>query len=146
MFGGGPGGIIVTQTDVDFDGGGPKLGLDGGRAIGKRGFSMYARAGVSPLAGEFHSNYTLTNQSTATTLAAAHWNDDRIVTLLDYEVGLAWTGPRRRWRFATGYTQAFWYNAVTTSEFIEAVQDSDFTGVGHTITFDGLTARVERMW
>lgn len=146
VFGGGQGGVIVTQSDILFDGGGPKFGLDGGRTVGKRGFSIYARANVSPLAGSFHSNYSMTNTTTAVLLSQAHWNDDRIMTLLDYEVGLAWTGPQRRWRFATGYTASYWYNAITTSDFISAVQQSNYTDLNHTISFDGLTARVERMW
>ena len=69
------------------------------------------------------------NDTTDVQLAQANWNDDRFMTLLDYEVGFAWTGPQRRWRFATGYTASFWYNAVTTPEFIGAVQTSNYTDV-----------------
>jgi hypothetical protein len=146
IFAGSSAGTIVTQSDIDFDGGGPKFGIDGGRTVGKRGFSIYARANVSPLAGEFHSTYNETNTTTDVLLARAHWNDDRIMTILDYEVGVAWTGPQRRWRFATGYTASYWYNAITTSDFISAVQQSNYTDLNHTISFDGLTARIERMW
>lgn len=145
-FTGGNSGVIATQTDIDFDGGGPKFGIDGGRATGKRGFSIYARAGVSPLAGQFRSSYDMTNTTTDLQLVQADWNDDRIVTLLDYEIGLAWTGPQRKWRFATGYTAAYWYNAVRTQDFINAVQNGEYSDVSSTISFDGLTARIERMW
>ncbi|HYO24788.1 MAG TPA: Lpg1974 family pore-forming outer membrane protein, partial [Lacipirellulaceae bacterium] len=145
-FTGANSGVIATQMDIDFDGGGPKFGLDGGRVIGKRGFSIYARAGVSPLAGQFRSSYDMTNTTTDVQLAQADWNDDRIVTLLDYEIGLAWTGPQRKWRFATGYTAAYWYNAVRTQDFINAVQNGEYSDVSSTISFDGLTARIERMW
>jgi hypothetical protein len=64
----------------------------------------------------------------------------------DYEAGLAWTGPRKRWRFSAGYLQSFWFNAVTPNEFIPAVQSNDYTDVSDTIMFDGLTARVEHLW
>jgi hypothetical protein len=145
-FSGGSTGLIVTQTDIDFDGGGPKFGVDGGRTIGKRGLSVYARAGLSPLAGQFRSSYAMRNDTTAVQLVQVHWHDDRITTILDYEIGLAWTGPQRRWRFAAGYTAAYWFNAVTTPELIGAVQHGDFADASDTISFDGLTARIERMW
>ena len=68
------------------------------------------------------------------------------MTLLDYEVGIAWSGPQRKWRFATGYTASYWYNAVTNAGYIDAVQSGAYNDVSDTISFDGVTARVERMW
>jgi hypothetical protein len=145
-FGGALGGAIATQSDIDFNGGGVLFALDGGRNLGTRGFSVYGRAGVSPLIGQFRSNYSVRNDTSGVQLARVHWNDDRITTILDYEVGVAWTGPRRRWRLAAGYTAAFWFNAVTTSSFIDAIQANDYTDVSDTISFDGLTARIEHLW
>ena len=139
-------GTLVTQSNVEFDGGGPRLSLDGGRTIGNRGFSIYARSSVAPMAGQFHSDYSLRNDSSGIQLALARWKDDRIMTQFEYEAGLAWTGPRKRWRFSAGYLQSFWFNAVTPNEFIPAVQSSDYTDVSDTIMFDGLTARIERLW
>ncbi|WP_428305383.1 Lpg1974 family pore-forming outer membrane protein [Lacipirellula sp.] len=139
-------GQIDTQSDVDFDGGGMKLALDGGRNIGSRGLSLYGRTSLSPMAGSFRSTYSMTNVDLDSTFVQANWNDQRITTLLDYEVGVAWTGPRGRWRFAAGYTQSFWFNAVTTSDYIDAVQSSNYGGVSDTIMLNGLTARVEHLW
>ncbi|HEX6963979.1 MAG TPA: Lpg1974 family pore-forming outer membrane protein, partial [Lacipirellula sp.] len=141
-----PAGTLVTQSNVEFDGGGPRLSLDGGRNIGNRGFSIYARSSVSPMAGQFHADYSLRNATTVDQLALARWKDDRVMTVFDYELGLAWTGPRRRWRFSAGYLQSHWFNAATPNEFIPAVQSSDYHDVSETITFDGLTARVEHLW
>ena len=146
VFGGGQGGAIVTQSDIDFNGGGLKVGIDGGRNLGNRGFSVYGRAGVSPLVGEFNSRYSMFNDTTDTLLAQADWNDDRFVTLVDYEVGVAWSGPKRRWRFSTGYTATHWFNALTTASFIDNVQANNYVGGDQTISFDGLTARVEHLW
>jgi len=137
---------IDTGANADFDGGGPKLALDGGRSLGNRGFSLYARTAVSPLAGEFKSNYSMFSAALDETVIQVDWDDDRIMTIFDYELGLAWTSPRRRWRFAAGYTQSFWFNAVTPAEFIEAVQASNYTDVSDTIMLDGLVARVEHLW
>jgi hypothetical protein len=145
-FLGAPGGVIATDVDIDFDGGGPLLTLDGGRLLGNRGFSIYARSSISPMTGRFHADYNSRNDTTGTQLTLVNYEDDRIVTLFDYELGLAWTGPRKRWRFAAGYTQSYWFNAVTTEEFIQSVQASNFTDISDTLMFDGLTARVEHLW
>lgn len=143
VFSGGSAGTIDTRTDIDFDGGGVKLGLDGERLIGCRGFSFYGRASVSPIVGQFSSDYTMLNSTTSVLLANAVWKDDRFVTILDYEFGLAWTGPRNRWRFSGGYMASFWFNAVTTPSFIDAVQADNYVGVSDTISFDGFTTRLE---
>ena len=139
-------GIVDTNTTVDFNGGGVKFALDGGRNIGTRGLSIYGRTSLSPMAGSYRSTYSMFNDDLDTTLVQSNWKEDRITTLLDYEVGLAWVGPRGRWRFSAGYTQAFWFNAVTTAEFIDAVQTSNYGGMSDTIMLNGLTARVEHLW
>jgi len=146
VFSGGSAGTIDTRTEIDFDGVGMKFGLDGERIIGNRGFSVYGRASLSPIVGQFRSNYTMLNSTTSVLLANAVWRDDRFVTILDYEFGLAWTGPCNRWRFSTGYMASFWFNAVTTSSFIDAVQADNYVNVSDIISFDGLTARIERRW
>jgi major outer membrane protein len=144
VFSGSQAGDVHTRTDIEFDGGGASFGIDGEHVIGRRGLSVYGGLGVSPVFGQFSSFYDLTNASTDARLARAEWKDDRVVTILDFEVGLAWTGPCRRWRLATGYVASFWYNAITTPEFVDAVQANNYTDVGDTISFDGLAARIER--
>jgi hypothetical protein len=141
-----PGDLLAVNTDIDFDGGGPRLTLDGGRLLGNRGLSIFARSSVAPLTGRVHANYNFRNETAGTQLASINFEDNRIMTLFDYELGLAWTGPRKRWRFAAGYTQSYWFNAVTTADFIPAVQSSDYSDISDTIMFDGLTARVEHLW
>jgi hypothetical protein len=144
VFSGGQTGDIHTRTDIEFDGGGALFGLDGEHLIGRRGLSLYGNLGVSPVFGQFSSFYDLMNASTDTALARAEWKDDRVVTILDFELGVAWTGPCRRWRLSTGYVASFWYNVITTPEFVDAVQRTNYTGVGDTLSFDGLSARIER--
>jgi hypothetical protein len=65
------------------------------------------------------------------------------VPILDYEVGLRWTSCNGHWQVGTGYYTAFWFNTVTTGNFVRAVQFNDFTNVDKTIAFTGLTTRVE---
>ncbi len=146
IFGGGLGGAIETRSTINFDGGGFKLGLDGERLCGFRGFSVYGKAAVAPMIGQFYSQYDLLNQTTVTPLALAMWNDDRFVTNLEYELGIRWTSPAARWRVSLGYMAQFWFNAITTPELIQAVQTDNYVDLGDTISFDGLTSRLEFRW
>ena len=145
IFAGGAAGVLNTTTNVDFDGGGLKAGLDGEHRIGCRGFSIFGKVSVSPMSGTVQADYTMITDNSIL-LANAVWKDDRIITLLDYEAGLSWTDPCRKWRFSSGYTGAHWFNAVTTAEFINTVQANDYDSAKGTISFSGLTARVERRW
>ncbi len=146
VYAGGSAGIIETRSEIDFHGGGLMFGLDGERRIGCRGFSVYSRGNLSALSGRFHADYRLNNNTTDVLLAAADWQDDRIVTMLELEAGLSWTGAQGKWRSSAGYLTSFWFNTVTTSEFINTVQANSYDGVDDTLKFEGLTARIERRW
>ena len=143
VFGGGQGSLINTQTQSDFDGGGALFGLDGERIIGRKGFSLYGNTGVSPVVGQFSTKYRMHNESTDVLLADVRWKDDRFVTILDYELGLAWTSCSGCLRLSAGYMAQFWYNTITTPELIDAVQATNYTDVGDTLSFDGVVTRVE---
>jgi hypothetical protein len=144
IFSAGTFGTINTATEIDFDGGGAMFGLDGERRIGRRGLSLYGNVGVSPMVGQFSSDYLLFNDTTDTVLALAQWKDDRFVTLLDFELGLAWTSCNQKWRVSGGYLAQFWFNTLTTPEFVDAVQANEYADRGDTLSFDGATARIER--
>lgn len=142
-FSGGQGGAINTTTSSDFDGGGALFGLDGERRIGCKGFSFYGNAGISPVFGQFTTTYSMNNESTDVLLADSRWKDDRCVAILDYELGLAWTSCSGCLRLSAGYMAQFWYNTITTPELIDAVQATNYTDVGDTLSFDGAVTRVE---
>ena len=91
-------------------------------------------------------NYQMIDTPAVAKLATADWQDDRFVPIVEYEFGIAWTNCCNTWRLSTGYTAAFWFNAVTTREFVNAVRTNNYVDVGDTISFDGLTARAEYMW
>lgn len=146
IFAQGATGTIETRTNIDFEGGGLLFGLDGERRLGQSGFSVYSKGNLSTLSGRFHSDYRLQNNTTNVELALADWQDDRIISLLEMEAGLSWTGPCRRWRMSAGYLASFWFNTVTTSEFINTVQANSYDNVDDTLKFEGLTARIERRW
>ncbi len=145
IFSGGQSGIIDTFTTIDFDGGGLKTGIDAERRI-HGGLSIYGRLSGAVMSGQFSSRYTMLNSTTEVLLAQVNWKDDRVVSHVEYEIGLGWMSASEHWRFATGYMFSHWMNAVTTPEFIDAVQADSYTDVGDTITFDGFVTRIEARW
>jgi hypothetical protein len=142
----GGGGSVRTTTDIDFDGVGVRFGLDGERRIGCGAWTFYGKSSISALAGEYRSNYLMVNTTTVTTLAIVDWQDDRFTGVFDYELGFAWRDCCNRWKLSVGYTAAYWFNTVTTPEFIRAAQSGNYVDLGDTVSFDGLTARVEYQW
>jgi hypothetical protein len=85
----------------------------------------------------------MVNSTTEVLLAESLWNDDRIVPMLDYEIGIAWTSPQGHLRFAAGYMGSHWFNAISTGTFVDAVQADNYVNVEDTINFDGLVGRIE---
>ena len=142
-FGGGQAGVINTLTDIEFVGAGPMAGIDGAYQIGVTRFSVYGKALVATLTGQFDSNYRMLNETTDSQLALAMWQDDRIVPMLDYELGVAWTSTQGHLRLAVGYMVSYWFNTVTTPVFVDAVQADNYVDVDDTVTFDGAVGRIE---
>ncbi len=145
IFGGGQGGAVDTSTSIDFDGGGIKVGVDGERQF-KHGLGVYGKLTAAAMTGRFSSRYAMFNRSTDQPLAQANWKDDRVIGQFEYEVGASWKSTNERWRVAAGYMFSYWTNAVTTPDFIDAVQADNYTDVGDTMGFNGLVGRVERRW
>jgi len=135
-------GFTAVDTRIGFDGGGPRFGIDGERLLGDSGFTIYGKTAASFLAGQYRATFLQTNAFTGVQAFTA-WNDDRIVPILEYEVGLGWISPSGRVRLATGYTMSAWFNSLTTGTLIDAEQTFDFVDVHDTITFDGFVARIE---
>ena len=139
-----PLGVSQVITDIDFEGAGLKFGLDGSRRIGHGGLSFYGKGFLSVLFGEFKSSYSQTNTTVGgTARASSFWDDDRVLPILEYELGVAWTSCSGRWHATAGYYTSFWFNAVTTPEYVRAVQNADFVNLGDTVVFNGFTSRLE---
>lgn len=146
IFGGGLGGEIDTTTSIDFKGGGPIAGIQAERLIDTSRFSVYGKGLVGALAGTFNSDYLMFNDSTDQVLAQSIWSDDRIVPMLEYELGVMWTGPQNHLRVAIGYMATYWFNIVSTPVWVDAVQADNYVNVSDTIAFDGAVGRVEWRW
>lgn len=136
-------GTMRTSTGINFDGVGLRTGIDAQRAFGKSRVLLYGKCFLSCVFGDFSSHYLQFNNTTATTEATAHWVDGRVMPILETEVGLRWVSCDDHCKFGAGYNTAYWFNAVDTGQFIEAVQNDSFTRVGHAIVFTGLVAHAE---
>ena len=138
-----PTGELNTSSNIDFEGVGPRIGIDGRGRLGCGGFSLYGNTFLSFLLGEFTSRYEQFDLTTDTRQAYSDWTDARMVPQLESEVGLSWQSRSGRVRVSAGYQLQWWFNAITVGEHIQAVQRSNFVDIGDTIAFDGLTTRVE---
>ncbi len=138
-----PTGTIQTTTNVNFEGGGLKVGLDGMRRLGNTRFGLYGKGFLSLMFGTFNSDYLQYNTTTQSVQASSNWTDERVVPILDYEVGVNFTSHNGHWRWSTGYYTAFWFNAVATPQWVQAVQNANFVNLGETIAFNGLVTRLE---
>lgn len=135
-------GQLNVNTDVDFDGYGPRIGLETEKFVACSHFFVYGRGTTSFLAGDVKALYTERNQSDPE-IVNAPWEAGRIVTVAELELGAGWQSPHGRLRASVGYMVSGWFNMVTTANFINAVQTNEFDGIGDKVTFDGATARVE---
>ena len=146
VFSGGQAGQIDTSSSIDFDGFGPTIGVEGERRLGNTLLFVYGRGSLAAISGEFGANYRMLNSSTAVELALASWSDDRIVPMFDYEIGIGWRGAKDHLSFSVGYLSSYWFNAITTPVFVDAVQANNYVNVSDTLAFDGLNARAEWRW
>ena len=126
-----------TTSSVNFDGVGPRIGLDGRRRLGATCFSGYGQGSISTLFGDTVTGYSQTDTLTTALLASSNWQSFRVVPVLDFELGLSWTNCGGHLRVGGGYYTAFWFNAITTPQYISAVQHNNFISLGDTVTFTG---------
>ncbi|QDU87223.1 hypothetical protein Pla175_05800 [Pirellulimonas nuda] len=145
VFGGGAGGQIDTRANVDFEGAGLKAGLDGRRRLAG-GFSVYGRTSASAMTGRVNADFTQTNATTTALLANSVWEDNRFASILEYELGLAWSTPKERFMVSAGYLFQRWGGVLPTDEWIRGVQSNSYVDLDNSLGFDGLTARAEARW
>lgn len=137
-----------VRTNIGMDALGTRVGLMGARKAANRGFFMYGSAFADILVGNFRSSYLQAN-NLAGVQGFNNWQTFRPVPILEYELGAGWISPNGKWSFSGGYYFAAWFNVVTPSTYINAVQTNNFVmnnGVAQNITFDGLVLRAQRLW
>jgi len=137
-------GSTNVSSDIGFDGVGPRVGLEIERAMDGACY-MYMRGGASLMFGSFKASYLQSNVFSGTQ-ASVGLEDSRMVPITELELGVGWGDTSDTFRFSAGYYVGAWFNTVTTGGFIGSVQDStlySIGGVGDTLVFDGLVARLE---
>lgn len=131
-----------VNTNIGFDGVGPRIGLLGQRTIGPRGLYLLGRGESSFLVGSFDASYQQLN-SFGGQVVSTSWEAGRIMPQLELELGMGFGSCSGRFQMRAGYMVSAWYNAVTTDEYIRAVQTNDPRDLGNGLTFDGLVVRAE---
>jgi hypothetical protein len=142
-------GFDTVATDVEFEGGGLKIGLEGERYGRNHQWFVYGKGDVALIGGISRASYFGTNQAD-TAIVDTDWEAGRLVTITDLEVGFGWENHCRNLRLSAGYMYSVWYNITRTNEWINAVQNNNFTDPSDNffgmMSFDGITARVEFLW
>jgi hypothetical protein len=130
-----------VAVDVDLHGYGLRLG--GGASYGLCGCVRgYAHSDLTLLASNVDARFR--NRDIFDGQEVDFNQDlDRIVPILDIEVGLA-VDLTCHTTVKVGYLYSIWWNVVTAPDFAQDVQAGDISGNdGDPLTFDGVFARVE---
>lgn len=135
-------GLVTNRIDVDFDGFGMMFGVDAERRSPCTGLMVYGKALSSFLAGDWKGSYVQRNQFGGG-VVANKYEDYRITPLLELELGLGWRSQCNRYRASVGYMTSGWFDAISTREYVQAVRATDYVSIDETITFSGLTSRIE---
>lgn len=130
-----------VATDIDFDGIGVRFGLNGEAALNCH-WLVYANLMGNIVPGEFTADYDQ-SQSYDPRVVDTSWKAGRIITMWDFELGVARVSTCRNYRISAGYLFSAWTNMVETDEWIDAVKANNFVDMSSTMTFDGLVARFE---
>ena len=133
----------TVMTNIDFEGIGLKLGLDGDYYATRLPVMGYMKGAVSLLAGEFDAIYQQTALNHVDPEVDTDWSAGRIVPTFDLEIGGGFYSPKGRFLATAGYCYSVWTNMVRTDDWIHGVQQNMFQNMDNPITFDGLVLRVE---
>ena len=132
-------------SQIDFEGGGIRVGLDAERRACGSGWMIYGHGAASFVGGVFHADYYQRDNFLGTVVNTG-WREDRIISILDLELGVGWISSCGRFRVTGGYMINAWLNTLGTEDFIRAVQNntsSRSTDLTNAMTFDGLVTRIE---
>ena len=135
-------GVEEVDTNIRFDGGGLRFGLEAERHSCCTGLMVYGKAIGSFAAGDFRADYRQM-EATDSVVVDTSWKSGRVVGMADFELGAGWMSCNGCLRVTGGYMLSTWYNTVQTDEYIHAVRRNHFVGLGDNMTFDGFVARVE---
>lgn len=136
-------GTTIVNTNVNFDGMGPRFGFEGEHRVGC-GFLGYTKGTVNFLVGTSSADFTQTNVFTGVQ-ARSGLQDSRILTVPELEVGGGWQNYNGCVRVTAGYFISAWFNMLTTPEYLSTIRvtQNSYQHDIRTLTLDGLSARIE---
>jgi len=136
----------LMYSRVRYDGGGVRLGLEGERQAAGSGFLVYAKGTASFVAGTFRADYSQFTELEPF-IADARWKSNRLVTMLDFELGAGWSSVDGGLRVTAGWMASGWLNTIRVADYIRAVQTSNYDFLDNAwdnaLMFDGLVFRAE---
>jgi len=135
-------GTTTVVTELDFDGLGVSLGFDGD-SRSCRGLTVYCCGVARFVGGEFRADYPETSQFGGAAAIMSDYEDYRLTSILEVEVGVGWQSMSGRFSVHGGYQVMGWFEAITTADLINAVHQSAFNDLGDLIMFSGLVLRAE---
>lgn len=135
-------GLTNLRTDVEFDGLGLLAGLDGERQSQETGLLVYGRIAASMMAGDWKARSRQVNQFGGGE-AANRYSDFRLSPILESELGCGWQSAGGGLRLTTGFLASGWFNSISTRDYIQSFNQGNFVDMNDTVTFSGLTARIE---
>lgn len=138
-------GTTTVDSEINFDGVGPRVGLDGKYHV-CGGFFGYAQGIVDVLFGQYRANAEQRNVFTGligqTGIAA-----NRVVPILELEVGGGWQTANGAIRVSGGYYVGAWFNTLTMTSLANGISGTNFTtnsdNFRDNMTFDGFVLRFE---
>ncbi len=133
-----------VDTNVDFNGVGPRFGFEAERSLGDCGVLLYTKGTVNFLFGSSSSNYLQTNDFTIVQVQSS-LRETRVVTVPEFEMGAGWQSCNGCFRITAGYYLASWFNMMTTPEYLSTVREipNSFERQVKTLTLDGMSIRAE---
>ncbi|MEM7477008.1 MAG: Lpg1974 family pore-forming outer membrane protein [Planctomycetota bacterium] len=135
-------GLTNVTTDVDFNGWGIIFGLDGERKAQNSGLLVYGKVFGSLLAGNWQANYAQVNQFGGGIIANSY-RDFRITPVVDTELGVGWLSKEGHLKLTTGYSFSTWFNSVNNRDYIQSVRTGNQLELHESVSFTGLTSRIE---
>jgi Legionella pneumophila major outer membrane protein precursor len=135
-------GLTNMITGVDYDGFGLLAGLDAERQSQETGLLVYGKVGASMMAGNWRARSRQTNQFGGG-VAANNYRDFRLSPILESELGAGWQSESGGLRLTAGFLASGWFNAISTRDYIQSFNEGNFVDMNDTVTFSGLTAKIE---
>jgi hypothetical protein len=134
-----------ARTTMDFEGGGPRFGLEGRRYFGERNWcSLYLRGDISLLLGnlQFNTNRVSFDDTPPDVVETLSSHNRNIIPVTEIEAGA--TVQLTKWsRFSTGYLFGAWHDLGFRDQFDFATFLETNYDDANILGWDGYFARLE---